>query len=83
MDDHFEQMLAPSTAAAYNQPKFTPTESFEGSKFGFIFKKGAKGLGYYYDHIQKQPMKVEVETIVTIEPHFVHLFSLRSVIVIR
>ena len=60
MDDHFEQMLAPSTAAANSQPKFMPTESFEGSRFGFMFKKGAMGLGYYYDHIQKQPTKVRV-----------------------
>ena len=59
MDDHFEQMLAPSTAAAYNQPKYIPSEAFEGSKFGFVFKKGAKGLGYYYDHIQKQPTKTK------------------------
>lgn len=58
MDDHFEQMLAPSTVAGHNPPKFMPTDKFEGSKFGYVFKKSAKGLGYYHDHIQKLPMKV-------------------------
>jgi hypothetical protein len=49
MDDHFESMLQPSSAAA---PKFILAEIFAGKKFGFVFKKGAKGLGYYYDHVQ-------------------------------
>ena len=73
MDDHFEQMLAPSTAAAYNQPKYIQTEAFEGSKFGFIFKKGAKGLGYYYDHIQKLPTKVSIQAFYT--PPATHYLS--------
>ena len=60
MDDHFEQMLAPASAGALNQSKYIPTESFEGNKFGFVFKKGAKGQGYYSDHIQKQPLKVRI-----------------------
>lgn len=56
MDDHFESMLQPSSAAA---PKFISAEIFAGKKFGFVFKKGAKGLGYYYDHVQKQPTKID------------------------
>ena len=79
MDDHFEQMLAPSTAGAYNLQKYIPTAAFEGNKFGFVFKKGAKGLGYYYDHIQKQPTKASVQALYT--PLFT-LFSLLSSILI-
>jgi hypothetical protein len=60
MDDHFEQMLAPSTAAALNQSKYIPVNAFEGRKLGFVFKKGAKGLGYYSDHTQKLPVKVHI-----------------------
>lgn len=60
MDDHFEQMLAPSTAAALNQSKYIPVSVFEGRKLGFVFKKGAKGLGYYSDHTQKLPVKVHI-----------------------
>ena len=68
MDDHFEQMLAPSTAAGYNPSKFIPANEFEGRKFGYVFKKSGKGLGYYYDHIQKQPVKV-----CKIEPHSINV----------
>jgi hypothetical protein len=66
MDDHFEQMLAPSTVAGYNPPKFIAKDEFEGRKFGYVFKKSANGLGYYYDHIQKQPAKVWNEETHTI-----------------
>ena len=37
---------------ANGEKDFIPAKSFEGSKFGFVFKKDSKGLGYYRDSFQ-------------------------------
>ena len=40
---------AVASAVANNQEQYIPAESFEGSKAGYVFKMGEKGLGYYWD----------------------------------
>lgn len=35
--------------------EFLPAGRFGGSKAGYVFKKGAQGLGYYLDHNELAP----------------------------
>ena len=40
---------APAAAKAKPEPEFISSKKFTGSKPGYVFKKDAKGLGYYKD----------------------------------
>jgi hypothetical protein len=55
MEDHFQQVLAPSLSSSSGPPRFIPSKSFTGSRQGYIFKKGDHGLGYYIDKYQSAP----------------------------
>ena len=39
------------------QAEFQPAKRFSGAKPGFVFKKGARGLGYYLDRPPKVTWK--------------------------
>lgn len=56
MDDQIS-----TTSSTIKIVKFIPSDKFLGSKFGYIFTKGQKGLGYYHDPTQKhQPTNVRL-----------------------
>lgn len=38
-----------TTPLAADAPRFIPAESFDGSRAGYVFTNGDKGLGYYVD----------------------------------
>merc|ERR1719379_3299067 len=39
--------------------QFEPAASFQGFRPGFVFKMGARGLGYYRDRVQEEKVKEE------------------------
>ncbi|CAN0444704.1 unnamed protein product [Ascophyllum nodosum] len=49
MEDHFSRMLDASATGSAVQGTFIPSQRFEGRKPGYLFSKGAHGLGYYLD----------------------------------
>eukprot|EP01035_Chromulina_nebulosa_P018369 gene18369-24066_t len=70
MDDHFRNILDNSSNNKQNLVsneiiRFIPSNNgFIGSKPGYYFTNGSKGLGYYYDPQQKDVLnhKIEVST---------------------
>ena len=60
MEDHFKRVLgtheivsSSSSSSSADAPEFIATKVFNGRKAGYLFKQGGKGLGYYYDPVQK------------------------------
>lgn len=54
MDEHFERMLQPLGGAGGagglgKAPAFQPAKGWQGPRPGFVFKRGARGVGYYED----------------------------------
>jgi len=46
---------AKSHGKAYGEAEYIAAEKFEGSKPGYFFTHGDKGLGYYRDHDPRAP----------------------------
>merc|ERR1712003_596424 len=38
---------------------FEPAASYQGTRPGYVFKMGARGLGYYRDRVQEEKVKEE------------------------
>ena len=55
MEDHFDRLLnvdhTSSSSSSIGAPsgKFVESSKYTGSKKGYVFKLGEKGLGYYWD----------------------------------
>lgn len=59
MDDHFNRILSTdeltssyssnSSNSSNNSGEFIRSDSFQGGKEGYVFKRGPNGLGYYID----------------------------------
>ena len=59
MDNHFRNVFDIGTSTK----SFIPSTSFSGSRKGYVFQLGDKGLGYYYDEFQNEPMPEHVSFI--------------------
>jgi len=46
-----QAQAAAQTRGKDSSQAFVPSKSFQGARPGYVFKKGAKGLGYYLDNI--------------------------------
>ena len=69
MDDHFERMLEPlggRSKASSDRPSFQlkdkgpdfqPSKTWQGARPGFVFKRGARGVGYYEDYEEMKKAK--------------------------
>ena len=50
MDRHFDEMLrGDALSSAARASEFIPSRQFTGARSGYVFKNGAKGVGYYLD----------------------------------
>ena len=54
MEDHFNRLLdvEPRSSSTFLKKAFIPSARYDGSRKGYVFKKGDKGLGYYVDEVQ-------------------------------
>jgi hypothetical protein len=62
MDAHFNKILGPQVG---NDVQFIRANRFEGSKMGFMFQNGNKGVGYYFDQTQVKVNREIVSTAVS------------------
>lgn len=67
MEDHFERMLGlgggPVSAldrkAKASAPAFMPSAAFTGRRPGYVFKRGAQGVGYYEDFLEQRKVRAQ------------------------
>lgn len=58
-----KKITVSDTASSKEKSDFIASKKFKGSKKGYVFKKGAKGVGYYID-VKPVPDKMALEAII-------------------
>ena len=66
MDAHFNKILGPQVG---NEVQFISANRFEGSKKGYTFQNGSKGVGYYFDQTQAKLSREVAQAAVSIGFH--------------